>query len=96
MSVMDNTTHPPDGYEVLSGPFPLLSDNSIWWISLVRVPVGDEVGVYIYSSQDAGRTFWYPEEALTALAILEAMEPQLQGALHQQGRQTQLGSDDDL
>lgn len=95
MSVMNNTTR-PDGYEVLSGPFSLTPNETLWWISLVRVPAGNEVGVYIHSSQDAGRTFWYPEEALTALAILRDMESQLREALLVQGRQTQLGSGDDL
>ena len=61
----------------------------------MRTPAGNEAGVYIHSDQDGARTFLYPEEALTALDILEHMQPQLREILAQQGRQTQLGSDEE-
>lgn len=81
MSITENPPALPDGYESISGPFPLLPHSTLWWVSLVKFAArgaeAQEAGILIYSSQDVAKTFWYPEEALEALAILKDLEPQL-------------------
>ncbi len=79
----------PTHYRLLRGPFPLLDRNNIYQISLVESNAGEgaEAGVCVYGTGE--RLFFYPEEALAALAILRDLEPHLVDLLKQQGMYTQ-------
>jgi len=88
----------PERYHLICGPFPLLEQHNLYWISLVNTSeVGKEMeaGICIYSDRDSARVFWYPEEARAALTILRNLEPDLVHLLEQQGMYTQEGRNED-